>query len=176
MSDDVLTILQVAIQKEEERQEYYEDAAQRACNPLAQQTFAFLAAEEARHLQAVEAFYEKMQTEKAWPDTSECGEQCKIGAQELDDIFASAREGIDGDVTCDTQITEAYKIGMQFERESITFYKDLLAAATDPNAQAFYQALLNAERMHLQLLAKTEEYLNDPAQWFFEEEGWIVEG
>ena len=32
------------------------------------------------------------------------------------------------------------------------------------------------EEDHLELLANTQKYLDDPAQWFFDEEHWIVEG
>jgi rubrerythrin len=176
MADDVLVILQQAINKEEDRQAYYEDAAQRACNPLAQKTFAFLAAQEKQHAQYVKSFYAKMEAEKAWPDASLCGEECKLAADEIKVVFADARAAIDGEVTCDTSLTEAYDLAMQGERDAIDFYKAQFVAATDPNAQMFYSALLAAERMHLQLLAKTQEFLDDTESWYFREEQWLVEG
>lgn len=176
MPDDVLIILQQAINKEEERRAYYEEAAQRACNPLAQQTFSYLARQEAQHKAFVESYYQKMQQTHQWPDASLCGEECKLAAEEITEIFASARASIDGDVTCSTSLTEAYDLAMQGEREAIAFYRTQLNAATDPNARLFYEALLGAERMHLQLLANTQKYLSDPEHWFFEQEQWIVEG
>jgi rubrerythrin len=176
MPDDVLVILQQAINKEEDRQAYYEDAAQRVCNPLAQQTFRFLAGEEKKHADYVKSFYAKMQAEKAWPDASLCEEECKLAADDIKAVFAAAREAIEGEVTCDTTVTEAYDLAMQGERDAIEFYKAQFVAATDPNAQQFYGALLAAERMHLQLLAKTQEFLDDTASWYFREEQWLVEG
>jgi rubrerythrin len=176
MAADVLVILQQAINKEEDRCAYYEDAAQRACNPLAQQTFLFLAKEESRHADFVRAYYEKMEKDGSWPDPSMCDEACRIAAEDIRGIFADAQAGIDGDVTCDAEIAEAYSIAMQFEREAITFFSAQLEAATDPNAKAFYEALVAAERTHLKLLAETDDYLNDTEKWFFDAEQWLVEG
>lgn len=176
MADDVLVILQEAINKEEDRQAYYEDAAQRACNPLAQQTFAFLAKQEQGHAEYIRRYYDKMRAEQSWPDPALCGDACGLEAEDIKGIFANARAAIDGEVTCSTDLSEAYQIAMQGERDSITFYKGRLEAATDANARAFYEALLAAERTHLQLLANTDEYLNAPDRWHFDQEQWIVEG
>lgn len=176
MSDSVLVILQQAIVKEEDRQAYYEDAAQRVCHPLAQRTFAALARQEKAHADLVRAYYEKMEAQAGWPDPAECGPQCHIEGGQVSEIFAHARASIDGEVTCGTDLTEAYAIAMQGERDAIAFYKAQFDAATEPNAKAFYGALVDAERGHLQLLASTEEYLNAPEGWFFDEEQWIVEG
>jgi rubrerythrin len=176
MSDNVLVILQQAITKEEDRQAYYEDAAQRVCHPLAQQTFLALAHQEQAHAEFVRAYYEKMKAEAGWPDPAECGKQCRIEGGKVSEIFAHARASIEGEVTCGTELAEAYKIAMQGERDAIEFYKAQLDAATEPNAKAFYGALVDAERSHLQLLVSTEEYLTAPEGWFFGEEQWIVEG
>jgi len=176
MADDVLVVLQQAIVKEQERQAFYEDAAQRTCNPLAQKTFAALGQWEADHKQYIQAYYEKMQAQVGWPDPAECTDLCKLQAEDIRQVFASAREAIDGDVTCDTDLAEAYRLAMQGERESIDFYRAERDKATEPNARVFYGALIEAERVHLELLGKTDQYLNDTEAWYFEEEQWSVEG
>lgn len=176
MADDVLVILQQALTKEEDRRSYYEDAAQRAANPLAQQTFAFLAQEEDKHAEYIQQFYEQMKAGQGWPDASECSEECKLEAAQVKEIFTNAREAIDGEVTSDTDLTDAYDLAMQGERDSIEFYKAQLAAASDPGAKLFYKALVDSERGHLQLLVKTQEFLDDTASWYFEEEQWGVTG
>ena len=176
MSEDVLVILQQAINKEEDRQAYYEDASQRACNPLAQQTFGFLAKQEQSHAAYVRSYYEKMEAGADWPDASLCADECKLAAEEIKVVFTNARAAISGDVSCDTELTEAYDLAMQGERDSISFYKAQLDAATDPNAKLFYEALVAAERMHLQLLSQTQEFLDDTESWFFREEQWGVTG
>lgn len=176
MSDDVLVVLQQAIAKEEDRQAYYTDAAQRVCHPLAQKTFYALAEQERQHADHIRAYYEAKKTQAGWPDPSECGEQCRLEGNQVAGIFASARATIDGDVSCTTDLTDIYQIAMQGERDAIAFYKAQADAATDDNARAFYGALVDAERSHLQLLVSTEEYLNEPEGWFFEAEQWIVEG
>ena len=176
MADDVLVVLQQAVNKEQDRQAYYEDATQRVCHPLAKTTFSALAKQEKMHAEFLMSYYEKMKVSAGWPDPVECGDACQVEAEEVKDIFAHARQSIEGEVTCNTDLTEAYKIAMQGERDAIDFYKTQLEAATDKNAIAFYTVLVDAERSHLQLLAKTEEFLNTPGDWFFSEENWIVEG
>lgn len=176
MSNDVLVILQQAITKEEDRRAYYTDAAQRVCHPLAQQTFYALAEQERGHADHIRAYYEAKKNQDGWPDPAECGTQCRIEGGQVADIFAHARETIDGEVLCTTDLTDIYKIAMQGERDAIEFYKAQAAVATDPNAKAFYSALVDAERSHLQLLVSTEEYLSNPEGWFFDSEQWIVEG
>jgi len=128
------------------------------------------------HATYIQQYYQMMESQGAWPDPAMCDEQCVVAAEEIKDIFSHARDSIDGEVTCDTELAEAYSIAMQGERESITFYKDQLQAAQEPNAKAFYEALLEAERLHLQLLSQTEDYLNDTEKWFFDEEQWGVTG
>ncbi len=176
MADDVLSVLQQALTKEEQRQAFYEDAAQRSCNPLAQRTFSSLAAWEAEHAGYVRAYYDKMQEGAGWPDPSLCGEVCRLAAEDIEQILAAARDAIDGEVTCDTALTEAYKLAMEGERESIDFYSAELERATDPNARAFYEVLLAAERGHLELLANTEQFLDNTEAWYFDQEQWTVEG
>lgn len=176
MANDVLVILQQALNKEEDRKAYYEDAAQRTCNPLAQQTFTFLAGQEAKHAEYIKAYYEKMERDGIWPDPAMCDAECKLEAEEIRQVFTNARENIDGEVTCETELADVYAIAMQGERDSITYYKEQLDAASEPNAKAFYEALLHAERLHLQLLAQTEDYLTDTEKWFFDEEQWGVTG
>ena len=124
MAADALVILQQALTKEEDRRSYYEDAAQRAANPLAQQTFTFLAQEEDKHAEYIQQFYEQMKAGQGWPDASECSEECKLEAAQVKEIFTNAREAIDGEVTSDTDLTDAYDLAMQGERDSIEFYKD----------------------------------------------------
>lgn len=176
MTDDVLVILQQALNKEQDRQAYYEDAAQRVCNPLARQTFAFLALQEQKHFQLVQSFYTAMHAARAWPAAAGCRAECRLAAEEIKTIFTNARANIAGEVTCDTALGEAYDVAMQGERDSVDFYKAQLAAAGDPNARLFYEALLSAERTHLELLVKTQEYLDDTESWYFEEEQWGVTG
>ena len=176
MADDVLVILQEAMAKEEQRAQFYTEAAEKICNPLAQATFDVLAGEEQKHKGYINRFYTGMVEKKAWPDMSECQGECLLVHDAAKQVFGLLTEAEVQDVSCETDLTQAYEVSMQAERESITLYKRLLDEASDDNAKAFYSVLLKAERGHLQLLSKTLEYLDDSEQWYFEEEQWIVEG
>ena len=60
--------------------------------------------------------------------------------------------------------------------ESVHYYTDALNHATDPNARAFFEILVEAEKLHHKLLKDTQKYLDDPSAWYFEQEQWSVEG
>ena len=176
MADDVLVILQEAMAKEEQRAEFYTEAAQKTCNSLAQATFNVLAGEEQKHKTYISRFYNGMVEKKAWPDMSACEGDCLLIHDAAKQVFGLLTEADVQDVSCETDLSQAYEVSMQAERESISLYKRLLDEATDDNAKSFYSVLLGAERGHLHLLSKTLEYLDDSEQWYFEEEQWIVEG
>ncbi len=175
-TESVLAILQTAIAKEEERHGSYLEASQQVSNPLARRTFEFLAADELNHKQYIEAYYQVMQKEGHWPSVEECGEGCKLEAQDLQKLFDTARSDVTGAVTRDSELTEIYDLAMQAERESIQFYSEQLEKATVQEARAFYEVLLNAEHQHLQLLSETQMFLDDTTQWYIDEEQWTVEG
>ena len=176
MADDVLVILREAMAKEEQRAQFYTEAAQRTCNSLAQATFNVLAGEEQKHKGYINRFYTGMVEKNVWPDMSACEGECLLIHDAAVQVFGLLTEAAVQDVSCETDLTQAYEVSMQAERESITLYKRLLDEASDDNAKAFYSVLLKAERGHLALLSKTLEYLDDSEQWYFEEEQWIVEG
>ena len=52
----------------------------------------------------------------------------------------------------------------------------MLAKADDANIVQFLEFLVDQERHHLELLSRTQDFISDPATWFFDEEKWTVEG
>jgi rubrerythrin len=176
VSDDVLVIMQQAIAKEDDRHTFYADAAAHVRNPLARRTFEFLAGDELKHKWYIQAYYEKRRATNQWPAPEECGETCQLEVEELKAVYDAARADLSGAVLPDASLTSVYEIAMQSERDSIDFYEAQLAAAGTAEAQAFYKVLVKAEHLHLELLSKTLEYLDDTEMWYLQEEQWIVEG
>jgi len=70
---------------------------------------------------------------------------------------------------------EAYKMAREFENKAISLYKDLITKVAEENARKFYRFLIEMEEEHFQLLDNTIQYLETPAHWFQNQEGWILE-
>jgi rubrerythrin len=173
--DDVLDILKLGVDKERLRKAAYEEAAAKTHNALAKATFAALAEQEAAHERYLKAYYDKQVAQAGWPVPDELGVQDDMMAV-AKTVFEQASAQIAQTAAQDEGITEVYEAGIAAERESVAFYTDALSRATDPNAQAFFAVLVKAEKLHLKLLSDTQEFLDDTAKWFFDEEQWIVEG
>jgi rubrerythrin len=173
--DDVRDILKLAVDKERFRKAAYLDAAEKTTNALAKATFASLAAEEDKHERYLTAYYDKQMANEGWPAPGELGVEDDIMAT-VREIFKQASAQIETAGEANTELTEAYMAGIAAESESVEYYSDALAHATDPNARAFFDIIARAEKMHLKLLSDTLEYLNDSTRWYMDEEGWIVEG
>lgn len=173
---NVLDILQLAREKERARKAAYEQAAAETKNPLAAATFRALAEQEDRHEQYLEKYYNKQVAEEGWPAPKDFGIVNEDFADVVKTIFKHANEQINEAGACAEGLTEVYAAGIAAETESIHFYEDAAAHATDPNQRKFYETLLAAERWHLKLLSETQEYLDDSQSWFFREEQWSVTG
>jgi rubrerythrin len=173
--DDVREILKLAVDKERFRKAAYLEAAEKTTNALAKATFASLAAEEDKHERYLTSYYEKQVANEGWPAPAELGVEDDTMAT-VREIFkqATAQIGTAGEASA--ELTAVYEAGIAAEGESVEYYSDALAHATDPNAKAFFDILVRAEKMHLKLLSDTFDYLNDSGKWYLDEEEWIVEG
>ena len=173
--DDVLDILKLAVDKERMRKAAYEQAAAATHHALARLTFASLAKQEAAHERYLKAYYGKQVAQEGWPAPGEMGVQDDM-MEVVKEIFKQATAQIKEAGAKDEGLTAVYDAGIAAESESVEFYTDALSRATEPNAQAFFETLVKAEKLHLKLLIDTQEFLDDTEKWFFDEENWIVEG
>jgi len=169
-------IMEEAIKLEKDGEEFYREQAGKAENPLAAKTFGWLADEELKHRQVFETAYATVQDTDVCPTPEALGHSHTLASEAVKEIFEAARGDLEGEVTSDPQIGQVYVIAMRMERETIDLYRQRAEEAEDENERKLYEFLLAEERDHLNLLATTEEYLNDPEYWYFKEEQWIVTG
>lgn len=174
--NEALSVIEQAMQLEEKGRQHYLQAADRVSNPLAENTFRWLAEQERQHKQYFVAYYLIMQEERSWPPMSQIGVEDQDVRQEAATILKQALEQIEEAVSEDVELTELYQGAMEFERKSIALYRTQAQQSTDENAGAFWEFLVQQEREHLNLLATSLEYLDDPESWYLTEEQWIVEG
>lgn len=174
--DERLSVIKQAMQLEDDGRQYYLQATARARNPLAKNTFQWLAEQEQQHKQYFVAYYQIMEEQHDWPPMSQIGVSTQAARQEAARIFQQALTQIEEGVPEDIELSELYDGAMELERKSIDLYRTEAERATEHNAREFYEFLTEQERGHLNLLATTLEYLDHPDSWYLTEEQWIVEG
>lgn len=176
MMDKLTSILQLAIEKEKARKAMYEEAAAQATNPLVKSTFESLAREEDKHAEFVQTYYDRQVASEAWPAPAEIGADYDF-RDVIKEIFKQANEGIKAaGAKAEAELHDVYVAAIDAELESVHYYTDALNHATDPIARQFFSILVEQEKLHHKLLKDTQQYLEDPSAWYFEQEQWSVEG
>ncbi len=173
---DVCEAMETALGMEEQARQSYAEAAEKATNPLAKRTFEALAEWETEHKRLLESVRAQAEATKACPLLSELNPQSLEIMRAAEEIFKGALDDLKGELASDASLDDAYAAAMAKERKAIEFYRRRLEETIDANEQDLYEFLLNQEREHLNLLATTEEYLNDTQYWHFKQEMWIVTG
>jgi len=91
-------------------------------------------------------------------------------------VFESMKDEMMERVKATSDDLEAFKIGMQMEKEGLEFYRNLLAEATTEKEKNLYEKLIHEEEEHYNIFANTYDFLNDTGNWFMWEDHSIVEG
>lgn len=173
---DVCEVMLKAIELEIDSEHFYTNAANESSNPLAKRTFEALAGWETEHQKLLKDVFEKAEATGSCPALTELDPDQQDMVSEAATIFKTALDDVADTLAHDPTMTGAYAIAMQKERSAIAFYNARLDEAQDDAERQLYQFLLDQERGHLNLLATTEEYLNDTKYWHFKQEQWIVTG
>jgi len=174
---DLLSILHEALTVERDGEAFYRRAAETCRHPVARHTFLQLAEVEQQHARYFQAYYDAMSRTHQWPAAS----PVELAHHEVPAmaraIFDQARcDAEECDVVMCAELHQLYETAMEKERMSIRLYQEQAASADNPDAKAFFEFLVGQEKGHLEILANTQKYLDDPAHWFFDQEQWIVEG
>lgn len=177
MMRDVLGVLQEALTIEHDGEAFYRRAAETCNNPVAHETFLALAEVEKQHAAYFQAYYDSMTASGQWPAAS----PAELAHHEVPAmakaIFDQARcDAQECDVVMCAELAQLYETAMDKERQSIALYEAQAAEADSDDQQTFFAFLVEQEKGHLEILANTQKYLDEPSQWFFDQEQWIVEG
>jgi len=170
-----LEALKLAIKTEQDGRKMYLDASSRVFNVLAMSTFATLAQEELIHIQVITDFYESLKAGKEGSVSSKIQE-----AQSYDlrrkTIFEAARGRMEKTVLSDPDVFNAFRAAMKFEEDGANMYQELAAKTDHAIAKKMYDFLNIQENEHYRILAETLNYLENPNQWFNEQEKPHFEG
>jgi rubrerythrin len=173
--DNVVDILKLSVEKEHMRAAIYREAAAATTNPLAQATFEALARDEEKHEAYLKAYYDKQVAEAGWPAVDEIMDD-EDSLDVVEQIFKYANAMIEKAGESSADLKAVYDAAIAAEIESVHLYTDAMNHSSDPNAIAFFQVLVDVEKMHAKLLAETQDYLDDTSKWYFDAEHWGVEG
>ncbi|GAG28219.1 unnamed protein product, partial [marine sediment metagenome] len=92
----------------------------------------------------------------------------------LKDVFAAASgakavEGSGSDI-------EAIDVAIGTEDKSVEAYAEWVEKGDSEEIRGLGEVLVGQERFHRQLLENAKEYLQNPGDWFMQEERWNFEG
>ena len=160
--DDILEPFRIALELEREGKQLFTEAALSTPSKLARQTFEFLAAEEDKHIEKIERFYDslKMSGESDLPDTEDSTAEQKL------ETFNAKLEAMKDQFKATKSDIDAYRMALRFENGAEDFYAEKLAEATNPKIKRFYQWLIDEESMHSRLIKSCLQFVENPAEWF----------
>ena len=170
-----LELLKLATKTEQDGRQMYLDAVAKAANPLAKSTFAQLAKEELVHIEMIKGFYESIKSRGEGKVSEELEKAMSYDLRKRT-IFELAKDRMDETVAADPDVIEAYKAAMKFEEEGAKMYEEAAKTTDNPLAKKLYTFIYEQESEHYRLLAETLYYLENPNQWFIEQEKPHFEG
>lgn len=161
--------LKLTIKTEEDGRAMYLEAASKVSNPLAVSTFNQLAKEELLHITIIKEFYNDLTT-GGKGEISDRMEEAMNYNLRMKTIFEAAKNRMDETVSTDPDVFQAYKTALKFEEDGAKMYEKLAEKTDNPLAKKLYNFMNIQENEHYRLLAETLNYLENPHQWFIEQE------
>ena len=168
--ENIQEALGTAIGMEKSGYDLYIKAAQKTSNKLGKTTLEAIAAKELDHIRAIEEFAENnfgKAIESIHP---------KNKIDYVRSVMDKLEKSLDENISKDSDLEKAYKVALELEKRSYELYKKLNAESKNSQAKKFFEFLMGEENTHFELLTETLEYLNDPKDWYREQEKWIVDG
>lgn len=158
---DAIQGLLLGIDIEKRGYNFYTEAARLTDDPRGRAMFQRLAQDEVRHLAWLTGHKESLEKTGNWKDIELTGEALSLGGRVFPKT-AGPRSG----VKPKTRELEALRRGMQAEKDSMTFYRELESKITDPSGRTTFHALADEEEKHYLLLQAEHDYLSQSGFYF----------
>ena len=138
-------IVDIAIQIEENGERIYRDAAKKIKDPSLSSLLQWLADEEGKHLKWFAALKDNV------PDTGYHPEQEKIGRALLRNAVGTQNFTLkDVDFSALEQVEDLIKLAIEFEKDTILFYKMLQPLIEDRETLDQLHEIIKEEEKHIQ--------------------------
>ena len=171
-----LQALQIALKMETDGYNFFKDAATRTKNPLTKEAFDYFAKWELEHVEFIKKMYKKLNDSGEWLSVDQMNQKVGDAAVAIKTIFKEKHEQIDQHVKISTSDLEAYVLARDIEDKATVFYKEKAETAQDASAKKFFTFMIDVEREHYNILNNSYRFLEDPALYNLEEEGWMFDG
>lgn len=157
--------MQTALDFEKKGKDIYVDASQKTKNSFIKKTFEYLAEQEEKHIREIENYFKNKKFETNGDDPVHVKEFFTMTTKEFQKKL---------DLTEDDM--QAHERGLELENESYKFYEQQKKHAEKQEVKQFFDFLMKQEMAHYDLIKKSYEYINDPANFHIENETWFFEG
>ena len=159
---DRISSFKLAIDNEQREKDFYLKEAARSKNPVVIRLLETLAEEEEDHKRWIADLHAKLIADGSWPE--DVAIQVKDSTLEeelkkLDYKAEATKSHDDSDIEC-------LKQAVQFEKDAVEFYDEIVAACDNPQEKKFFQFLSKIEHDHMLSIADSLAYLEDPEGWF----------
>jgi rubrerythrin len=159
-----------AIKFEEDGRKFFLKAAEESLNPFAKEVFQNLAAEELKHIKRIKEVYNNLKGED-WPSLTPSSDNLP-----WKNIFREALEKFKDIVKPGIQDADSLQLGLDFERKGYKFYDGLAKNAANNAEKKFFEILRDEEEGHYLIIENLQKYMENPVDWFGEQEHHIFEG
>jgi len=140
-------IIDIAVQIERNGEKIYRRAAEKIQNPSLSTLLQWLADEEVKHMEWFAALKDKI------PDTGEHPEQEKFGRALLQNAVGTHSLALeDADFSAMEQVQDLINLVMEFENDTVLFYKMLQPLIEDQKTLEQLHAIIQEEENHARLL------------------------
>ncbi len=163
--------IEMALKNEETEMKFYLNEAERSKNPTAKNIFTLIAKDEEEHMARIKSLYEKLVSEKKWPEDIPIDVKGTNVRETLGNLVKNA-----GKEEHNKDDIDALKEAIEFEKNGAKFYSDLASKCKNPMEINFFTFLAGIEKEHSLALSDTLLYLEDPDSWFLEHEHSSLDG
>jgi len=170
---DELKALKLAIDNEKMIRSFYLKHAAKMRHELAKKTFIFLADEELKHIDAINAFSKSIHD----------GEEPMVGSgtedeavNEVKEFFSDTVKAMVEKAVASENDIKAYEAGLELELKGYNFYKQTANKAEHPNVKKLFEFLAKEENSHYALISNAISYFKNPEEYFQNKESWFFEG
>ena len=171
-----LEALQLALKMETDGYNFFKAASTRAKDSMTMEAFKYFAEWELEHIEFIKKMYQKLNDTGEWISVDEMTTKAGDATTAIKTIFKEKHEKIEENVKVAASDLDAYRLARDIEDKATTFYQQKAKSATDQSAKIFYEFMIDVEREHYNILNNSLRFLEDPAQYNLEEEGWMFDG
>ncbi len=161
-----MNAIELAIKTETDAIDFYTKAAEKTTHLIGKKMFLSIIEDEKRHLKALQALFRGLDI--TVEDVSPMAR--------MKTVFEENKEFMMERIPASADDTDALKVAMEMEKESVEFYERAAAEVKADKEKALFACLVKQENEHFTIFSNTYNFLTDSGNWFMWKEYAIVDG